>query len=429
MIEGVQRMPNHSFRVQSGHSLSMLNLLAVLIFATIATPAAQGQSFKVLHAFAAGAADGYDPIYGSLILDASGNLYGVTSLGGDGTCDGGCGVVFKVDPTGGTTVLYSFSGTTADGKYPEGSLVMDAAGNLYGTTSGGGTSGAACNGYGCGTVYMLDPTGKETVLYNFSGGVDGATPNAGLVRDAAGNLYGTTYLGGAYDWGTAFMVDASGNETVLHSFNGATGDGGDVIGGLIRDTAGNLYGMTQGGGISGCTPDLNIGCGTIYQITPTGAETVLFSFPYPPTDGEWPGDERLLRDHAGNLYGTTQAGASDPSYGKIVKLDPAGGLTILHSFAGGAGGADPWAGLIRDPEGNLYGTTSSGGGGGGKCSGGCGTVFRLSTTGVFTVLHEFTGGPDGGIPFAGLVRDSAGNLYGMTLVGGIGDGVVFKITL
>src|SRR5580693_1051299 len=243
MIEGVQRMPNHSFRVQSGHSLSMLNLLAVLIFATIATPAAQGQSFKVLHAFAAGAADGYDPIYGSLILDASGNLYGVTSLGGDGTCDGGCGVVFKVDPTGGTTVLYSFSGTTADGKYPEGSLVMDAAGNLYGTTSGGGTSGAACNGYGCGTVYMLDPTGKETVLYNFSGGVDGATPNAGLVRDAAGNLYGTTYLGGAYDWGTAFMVDASGNETVLHSFNGATGDGGDVIGGLIRDTAGNLYGM------------------------------------------------------------------------------------------------------------------------------------------------------------------------------------------
>jgi uncharacterized repeat protein (TIGR03803 family) len=306
---------------------------------------------------------------------------------------------------------------------------MDAAGNLYGTTSGGGTSGAACNGYGCGTVYMLDPTGKETVLYNFSGGVDGATPNAGLVRDAAGNLYGTTYLGGAYDWGTAFMVDASGNETVLHSFNGATGDGGDVIGGLIRDTAGNLYGMTQGGGISGCTPDLNIGCGTIYQITPTGAETVLFSFPYPPTDGEWPGDEHLLRDHAGNLYGTTQGGASDPSYGKIVKLDPAGGLTILHSFAGGAGGADPWAGLIRDPEGNLYGTTSSGGGGGGKCSGGCGTVFRLSTTGVFTVLHEFTGGPDGGIPFAGLVRDSAGNLYGMTLVGGIGDGVVFKITL
>jgi uncharacterized repeat protein (TIGR03803 family) len=250
-----------------------------------------------------------------------------------------------------------------------------------------------------------------------------------LVRDASGNLYGTTYLGGLYTWGTAFKVDSSGNETVLHNFNGATGDGGDVIGGLIKDSAGHLYGMTQGGGISGCTPDLNIGCGTIYQITKSGAETVLFKFPYPPTDGEWPGDEHLVRDNAGNLYGTTQGGATDPSYGKIFRLDFAGNVTILHSFTGGTGGADPWAGLVRDPEGNFYGTTSAGGGGANRCSGGCGTVFRLSPTGKFTVLHEFTGGTDGGIPFAGLVRDSAGTLYGMTLVGGVGDGVVFKITL
>jgi uncharacterized repeat protein (TIGR03803 family) len=419
-------MPNQPLAISSFRSLSTLVLLVFLTFATIAVPAAQGQGFSVLHAFAGGS-DGFDPIYGSLILDASGSLYGVTSLGGGGACSGGCGTVFKVSPSGVMTILYGFTGATTDGKYPEGTLVMDAEGNLYGTTSGGGTSGDACNNYGCGTVYKLDSNGVETVLYNFSGGVDGATPNAGLVRDSAGNLYGTTYLGGLYNWGTAFMVDPSGNETVLHNFNGAGGDGGDVIGGLIRDSAGNLYGTTQGGGISGCVPGLNIGCGTIYEINPSGDETVLFKFPYPPTDGEWPGDEHLVRDHAGNFYGTSQGGTSNPSYGKVFKLDPAGELTVLHSFTGGAGGSDPWAGLVRDSQGNLYGTTS--GGGGAKCFDGCGIVFKLSPTGKFTVMHEFTGGPDGGVPFTGLVLDSAGNLYGMTLEGGIGDGVVFKIKL
>jgi uncharacterized repeat protein (TIGR03803 family) len=419
-------MPNQPLAISSFRSLSTLVLLLFLTFATIAVPAAQGQGFSVLHAFAGGS-DGFDPIYGSLILDASGNLYGVTSLGGGGACSGGCGTVFKVSPSGVMTILYGFTGATTDGKYPEGTLVMDTEGNLYGTTSGGGTSGDACNNYGCGTVYKLDSNGVETVLYNFSGGVDGATPNAGLVRDSAGNLYGTTYIGGLYNWGTAFMVDPSGNETVLHNFNGAGGDGGDVIGGLIRDSAGNLYGTTQGGGISGCVPGLNIGCGTIYEINPSGDETVLFKFPYPPTDGEWPGDEHLVRDHAGNFYGTSQGGASNPSYGKVFKLDSAGELTVLHSFTGGAGGSDPWAGLVRDSQGNLYGTTS--GGGGAKCYDGCGIVFKLSPTGKFTVMHEFTGGPDGGVPFTGLVLDSAGNLYGMTLEGGIGDGVVFKIKL
>src|ERR1700685_1027551 len=209
-------------------SMSSFLVLAVLASAVALSASAYAQTFTTLHAFQ-GPPDGFDPVQGSLILDAAGNLYGVTPLGGTGSCDGGCGTVFMVNAASAESVLYSFGAT------------------------GGGTSGSnACNGYGCGTVFKLTPKGKETVLYNFTGGTDGATPEAGVVRDAAGNLYGTTYLGGAYNWGTVFKIDPSGNETVLHSFNGATGDGGDVMGALTMDAEGNLYGTTQGGGISGC---------------------------------------------------------------------------------------------------------------------------------------------------------------------------------
>jgi uncharacterized repeat protein (TIGR03803 family) len=418
-------MPEKRSPSLANHTISMFLALLIPMLAVVVAPPAQGQNFTVLHTFTSGAADGQDPLHGSLILDTAGNLYGATSLGGSGACNGGCGVVFKLDKSGTFTVLYAFTGTGSDGKYPYGSLIRDNAGNFYGTTFGGGTSGAACNGYGCGTVYKLDPAGHETVLYSFTGGVDGATPEAGLVQDAAGNLYGTTDLGGAYNWGTVFKVDPSGNETVLHDFDGLTGDGGDVMGGLISDSAGNLYGTTQGGGTSGCLPGFNMGCGTVFEVAPDGTETVLYRFPYPNTEGEWPGEERLLRDYAGNLYGVTQ-GSYLAGGGKIFRLDPSGNFKVLHTFTGGAGGQNPWAGVISDPQGNIYGTTPEGGGT--KCNYGCGTVFKLSPTGKFKVLHQFTGWGDGGIPFSGLVRDASGNLYGMTLVGGVGDGVIFKIT-
>ncbi len=418
-------MPCQKFSVPYGQSISRFMALVVLVLAAVATPSARAQTFTVLHTFKGGP-DGQDPLYGSLILDAQGNLYGMTSLGGGGACTGGCGTVFQLSATGRETVLYSFTGTGGDGKYPYGSLVRDTAGNLYGTTYGGGTSGSACNGYGCGTVFMLDPAGKETVLYSFTGGVDGATPQAGLIRDAAGNLYGTTYLGGAYNWGTLFVVDTSGNETVLHNFDGLAGDGGDVVGGLISDSAGNFYGTTQGGGNSGCDPNVNIGCGTVYRITPSGTETVLFRFSYAGVVGQWPGEERLLCDSDGNLYGTSQGGHQGAGWGTIFKLDRAGNFTLLHTFTGGASGGNPWAGLIADRAGNLYGTTPEGGGTG--CPGGCGTVFKLGANGKFTVLHRFTGAADGGWPWGGLVLDRAGNLYGTAEIGGRGDGTVFKIT-
>jgi uncharacterized repeat protein (TIGR03803 family) len=410
--------------VLSAGSASMLVVLVILALAALVAPSAQAQTFAILHAFQVGV-DGATPLYAGLILDAKGNLYGTTAEGGTGACDGGCGTVFKLEPTGKETVLYSFE-AGGDGNGPYGSLIRDTDGNIYGTTSGGGTSGGACLGYGCGTVFMLDPAGKETVLYNFTGGVDGATPQAGLVRDAAGNLYGTTFMGGAYNWGTVFMVDQSGNETVLHSFDGSTGDGGDVPGGLISDSAGNLYGTTQGGGHSGCNPNIDIGCGTVYQISPSGTETVLFRFFYDGSGGQWPGDEHLFRDQAGNLYGTSQAGRRGAGWGAVFKLDPAENFTVLHNFAGGAGGGNPWEGVVGDAAGNLYGTTLEGGGTGCPPAG-CGTVFKLGADGAFTVLHRFTGKDDGEMPWS-LVWNEAGILYGITSAGGeYHGGTVFKI--
>jgi uncharacterized repeat protein (TIGR03803 family) len=278
---------------------------------------------------------------------------------------------------------------------------------------------------------MLDAARHETVLYSFSGGVDGATPESGLARDAAGNLYGTTHLGGANNWGTVFVVDPLGNETVLHSFDGLTGDGGDAYAGLILDSAGILYGTTQGGGNvnPNCLPGLEMGCGTVFQITTTGAESVLYAFTgY--KDGNTPFGG-VIRDEGGNLYGTTQPRPKPNGWGTVFKLDPAGKLTVLHTFSGGAGGEDPLDTLIHDSAGNLYGTTSAGGTGG--CTyyvgGGCGTVFRLSSSGKFAVLYSFTGSADGEYPVAGLVRDAKGNLYGTASWGGTyNEGALFKIT-
>jgi uncharacterized repeat protein (TIGR03803 family) len=322
----------------------------------------------VLHSFT-GKTDGAHPALGSVLRDAAGNVYGTTVAGGSSACpNGGCGVVFKLAPTGKETVLHSFTGR-ADGANPLAGLTRDGAGNLYGATFAGGST--VCAG-GCGVVFKLAPTGTETVLHRFTGGVDGAKPLAGLVRDNAGNLYGTTSGGGAFHRGVVFKLDTSGKETVLHKFaGGADGSAPGAGGGLVRDNAGNLYGTTDGaGGSTVCAG----GCGVVFKLAPTGTETVL------------------------------------------------------HRFRGGADGAHPAAGLVRDSAGNLYGITTLGGGVG--CGGqGCGIVFKLAPTGTETVLHRFTAGKDGAGPDGGLVRDSAGNLYGTAQDGGAFRlGEIFKLT-
>jgi uncharacterized repeat protein (TIGR03803 family) len=381
-----------------------LMLVVVLGLGAVTTQSAQAQTFTTLWT-SHGQPDGQYP-YARLVRDTAGNLYGTTYGGGSSNL----GAVFEVNPSGNETVLYSFvGGVYRDGQYPYAGVIRDAAGNLYGTTYGGGS-------YGLGAVYKLSSSGTETVLYNFSGdGADGAYPYGGLIMDAEGNLYGTTEYGGGLDKGTVFKLSTSGEETVLHSFGAqwvaarVAGDGAYPFGGLIIDAEGNLYGTTNQGGA------YNVG--TVFEVSKAGKETVLHNFVGDLKDGCYPmGD--LLRDKAGNLYGTTNScGPIDP-YGTVYKLSPSGEETILHNFLGqnSGDGAYPVSGVIMDAKGNLYGDTYSGG------AYGLGTVYELDKKGTLTVLHSFLGetqnGGEGAYPMGGLIMDATGNLYGTTNEGG-----------
>ena len=280
------------------------------------------------------------------LIWSGGKAYGVNIWGGDY----GSGTIFQWGLGGlaGLKTLYAFQ-NGLDGQQPNGTLVRDKAGNLYGTTSDGGAGSV-------GTLFKLDPSGNLTVLYTF--GADAARPRGNLVRDAKGNFYGTTQIGGAYNYGTVFKVDASGKETIIHSFSGGS-DGGYPYGGVIRDAKGNLYGTTyQGGDLVNCPG--GIGCGVVFKIDKKGKETVLYTFTG--YDGRAP-IGTLLLDKAGNLYGTTSYGGQTDIYyyGTVFKLDPAGKETLLHVFTGGSDGSYPLAGLTMDKSGNLWGTASQGG--------------------------------------------------------------------
>jgi uncharacterized repeat protein (TIGR03803 family) len=379
----------------------------VFVLALVAAESARAQTFTVLYTFTS-TTDGEQPD-ASLILDVAGNLYGTTQYGGT---KGGFGTVFKLDTSGKETVLRSFAGTP-DAEDPYSGLTRDKAGNFYGTTLYGGTGG------GFGTVFKLHPNGKETILHSFAGTPDGEDPRSVLVRDSAGNLYGTTQYGGTNGgFGTVFKLDAKGTLTLLHSFAG-TPDGEDPYAGLLRDKAGNFYGTTQYGGTGG-------GFGTVFKLDAKGKMTLLHSFAGTP-DGVNP-LAGLLRDAAGNLYGTTYYGGTNGGYGTVFKLSATGKLKLLHSFAGMPDGQNPYSRLIRDAAGNFYGTTFYGG------ASGYGTVFKLDAAGKLTILHSFSGLADGGHPIAGLILDPAGNLYGTASDGGdlncgfSGCGTVFKVT-
>jgi uncharacterized repeat protein (TIGR03803 family) len=366
---------------------------------------------RVLHNFKG--ADGRSP-YAGVTLDAAGNLYGTTLHGGAR----GYGVVYKLNPSGHETVLYSFTGG-ADGGSPEAGVILDAAGNLYGTT---GYGGLTPGDDGCGVVFKLDTAGHETVLHAFTGSDDGCSPTGGVTLDSAGNLYGTTTIGGTANKGVVFKLDASGNETVLYSFQGLQG-GSFPDAGVILDSAGNLYGTASGGGAAEG--------GVVYKINTAGQQTVVYSFPA--GAGAFP-NAGVTLDATGNLYGTTTTGGTWNA-GAVYKMNPSGREIVLYSFTGGADGGTPQSGVVFDAEGNLYGTTVNGGSATlPSCAGpsgqqGCGVVYKIDPSGRETVLHSFTGGADGGSPYdAGVVLDAAGNLYGATSYGGIlGQGVVFKL--
>jgi uncharacterized repeat protein (TIGR03803 family) len=375
-------------------------MLIVLLLTVLATSLVQAQTFTTLHSFA-GAAGEY-PVAG-LIVDAAGNLYGTTQQGGAH----GLGTVFKVDSTAGTeTVLHSFKGGKSDGAFPSAGLAVDSKGNVYGTTTLGGRSNH-------GTVFKV--TATATVVYSFTGTKgDGAYPIAGLVADAADNVYGTTQQGGTHGFGTVFELSAAGKEKVLYSFKGVP-DGEYPCAGLILDAKGNLYGTTQLGGPASQND------GTVFKVDKAGKETVLYSFTDANGDGAYPFGG-VVRDKAANLYGTASDGGAN-GIGIVFKLDKAGKESVLYSFGTNKGdGAYPFAGLVMDAKGNLYGTAELGG------ANGPGAIFEVTPSGVETILHSFDG-TDGADPLAGLVQDSAGNLYGTTTEGGAhNNGVVFKLT-
>jgi uncharacterized repeat protein (TIGR03803 family) len=392
----------------------------------VSTPVVQSayakSKFKVLHSF-----NGLDGAYptGALIRDSAGDFYGVTNEGGiSKACTNGCGTVFKLLQSGVETVRYSFTGKK-HGNYPASGMspVQDAAGNIYGTTFDGGDL-TTCDGLGCGIVFKVDKKGKETILHTFGKDKDGSQPGSGVVRDSNGNLYGTTESGGANNGGTVYEIDGSGHYSVLYSFAFGGGTDGSVpYGGLLRDATGNLYGTTFYGG-GGCA----FGCGTVFEIDHDNNETILYRFT-DGSDGAFP-VAGLLRDNAGNLYGTASAGGNSECFngegcGVVFKLDTNNVETVLYTFTGGADGRDPSSVLVRDHAGNLFGATTNGG------EAGMGVVFKVSPNGKETVLHSFSGGSDGSFP-GDLLRDSLGNLYGLAAGGGNaacqdGCGTVFKI--
>ncbi|HUY13019.1 MAG TPA: choice-of-anchor tandem repeat GloVer-containing protein [Terriglobia bacterium] len=357
--------------------------------------------------------------YASLVQGSDGSLYGTTNRGGAN----GWGTVFKITPSGTLTTLYSFcsqSGCT-DGANPIAGLIQAADGNFYGTTTGGGTSGS-CPG-GCGTVFKMTPNGTLTTLHSFDG-TEGQGPYAALVHATDGNFYGTTVAGGANNsctgggCGTVFEITPSGTLTTLYSFCSRSGcsDGESPTAALIQASDGNFYGTTYGGGNNSCTS----GCGTVFKITPSGTLTTLHSFDG--TDGDYP-YAALVQATNGNFYGTTQAGgANDGS--TVFKITPSGTLTTLYSFCAQPGctdGDDVFAGLVQATDGNFYGATAVGG------ADRNGTIFKITPGGALTTLHNFAY-RDGSSPYATPIQDTNGAFYGTTAQGGVnGEGTVFSL--
>ncbi len=454
---------------------------AIFVFLAFAAPRAQAQ-ITTPHSFTGPTTDGSAPNAGLTYDPSSGLYYGTTALGGSGSCtdylgvNQGCGTVFRMDSAGNVSILHNFVGGTSDGAQPQAglalyngylygttnyggtndggtafrmntadnnlqvlynfqgyalpqpsALIMDSSGNLYGTTQNGGTCPER-PGSGCGIVFKLSPPNGQvttwtfTGLYTFKGRIpdndiyDGESPSGGVIMDSAGNLFGTTDYGGAHDDGIVFelkcVASTSGSctaydasDTILHTFDASEGDGGVPLAGLITDSAGNLYGTTvRGGSSANCVAtggDEPIGCGTIFKLSQPAVgetawtETVLYNFDGPPSDGAQP-LAGLVMDSSGNLYGTTQVGGSgscpiptgdstaDLGCGTAFKLETSG-IETAYSFAGPTtAGSSPVGGLVMGSAGNLYGTTAYGGSG--TCelfpgvSLGCGTVFVFSPT-------------------------------------------------
>jgi len=407
--------------------------VAVMVFVLVG--GAWAGTEKVLYNFTGKSDGGYPLNIGKLARDSSGNLFGTTEMGGDlGACFNqlGCGTVFKLSPSNGSyteTTLYTFTGAS-DGGNPGTGVILDSSGNIYGTTSAGGTAN-------CGTVFKLSGS-TSTTLYSFTCGTDGGIPEGSVIRDTGGNLYGTTYSGGnlacnaPYGCGVVYKISSSGAFKVLYTFcsSGGCPDGANPEGSLAMDSSGRVYGMTGFGGFKNA--------GTVFQLSKTGhgwKEVVLHSFhngdgfAYPSYGGVTLGKEKIGNRNV--LFGVAAQGGSRNCNGngcgsvfEMVKSKYGFKLTVLHNFVGNNGDGSYPYGTLLELNGKIFGTTY-GGGNPALClqNGiGCGTVFELThkkNVWKETVVYTFSGsGSDGGLPVTGLVADPGGTLYGLTTFGG-----------
>jgi uncharacterized repeat protein (TIGR03803 family) len=403
-----------------------LRKTACLMFLVCAAAIVSAQNFQTVVNFSKG--NGEMAPYGPLIQGADGNFYGTTEAL---VPVGSLGKAYKVTPAGDLTTLYSFCSkkNCTDGAFPSGALVQAGNGNFYGVTYEGGSRGD-------GTIYELTPAGELTTLYSFcsqTNCVDGKGAVGGLTQGTDGNFYGTTRSGGAAEYyGTIFKITPSRQFTSLYSFcsQANCADGDEPQASLVQASNGNFYGTTGQGGVSSYCADPAIGCGTIFEITPAGKFTTLYTFCSQPNcaDGDFP-YSGLIQASDGNLYGTTYQGGANGNYGTVFEITTSGKLTTLYSFCAQSGCADgesPSSGLVQGSNGNLYGTTE---GGGANCFGAyCGTAYEITPAGKLTTLHTFNPPVQGANPSA-IVQASDGIFYGITANGGKnGDGTIFSLS-
>jgi uncharacterized repeat protein (TIGR03803 family) len=368
----------------------VLVALAVALAATgaHADPCSSKSKFNSIYDFGDHAGDPLSPQFVGVIAQGrDGNLWSTTPLGGKNSL----GTAFKLSPGGKLTAIYNFSSSTGQ---PYSGLTLGTNGNFYGTTYNGGT-GTACTG-GCGTVFELTPSGKLTVLWNFEGGNNGENPYAPPIEGIDGNLYGTTYQGGASKVGTIYQLTPSGKLTTMYQFDGPHGS--FPIGPLVQATDGNLYGTTAG---------FDFTYGTVFKVVPSGDFVFTLLFTFDASDGAYP-YAGLVQGSDAKLYGTTTQGAS--GYGDVFEITTKGVFTELHPLNGSTDGAYPYAGLVQATDGDFYGAAQKGGNG-------YGTFFRITSKGTFTVCEDFNA-TDGADPLVTPIQHTNGTLYGDTSLGG-----------
>jgi uncharacterized repeat protein (TIGR03803 family) len=446
-------------KIEFGNLARIIAAFCVAI--AVASPA---QTFTTLFRF--DGTHGEDSL-GSLVQGTDGNFYGTTGYGGTSSkyCpfSEGCGTVFKMTPGGQVTVIYSFcrKANCADGSLPNGALLQGTNGSFYGAAAFGGVSPyctAASGSGGCGTIFEITPTGKLKTLYNFCAQkncTDGALPNGSLILGANGNFYGTGEIGGkncvyeTYDsngCGTVFEITPAGKLTTLYSFcaqigsNGSCADGNNPVSGLLLTTNGNFYGTTYDGGVGYCGG----ACGTVFELTPAGKLSRLHSFCEKAgcADGQYP-NGGLVQATNGKFYGTASNGGTFNNGGTVFEITAAGKLTTLYRFCAQPTckwGGGPVAGLVQGTDGNLYGAATYGGTSM-NCPAilpGCGTIFKITLAGKLTKLYNFcprSNCADGVFPEETLLQGTDGSFYGTTHQGGLGTcgnggcGTIFRLSV